>query len=101
MALLALLDLEGVEVKEAYWRLSALNWVINEPLSVRLEISGYASKAAFDAGKNPLMTRQMTADLTNDEGHPDAAKVEMLIRVRSLAYMEIKRFPEMEGALDV
>lgn len=101
MGLLAHLELEGVEVESAYWRLSALNWVINEPLSVRLEISGYASQRAFEEGKRPLMIRQMTADLTDDEGNPDAAKVEVLIRVRSLAYFEIKRFPEMEGALDV
>jgi hypothetical protein len=101
MGLVAQLDLEGIEVKEAYWRLSALNWVINEPLSVRLEISGYASKEAFEAGKRPLIIRQMTADLTDEAGNPDGAKVEMLVRVRSLAYLEIKRFPEMEGALDI
>lgn len=100
MAIVSQINFEGVKVEQAYWRLSALNWVINEPLSVRLEISGYASQQAFNEGKRPLTIRQMTADLTDEEGNPDAAKVEVLIRVRSLAYLEIKRFPEMEGALD-
>jgi hypothetical protein len=101
MGLLAELNLEGVEVKEAYWRLAKLVWEIDEPLSVRLEIAGYASKKAFEEGKNPLIVRQLTADLTDEEGNPDVAKVQLLVRVRSLAYLEIKRFPEMEGALDV
>jgi hypothetical protein len=101
MGLQTPLDLHGVKVPTAYWRLTSFVWGVAEPLTVRLEIAAYASKAAFDEGRQSLETRSLTVDLTDANGNPDLVKVELLVRVRSLAYLEIKRFPEMEGALDV
>jgi hypothetical protein len=101
MGLQLAVDLHGADVDKAYLRLSAFHWSIEEPLTARVELHVYASQDAFAQGRQHLKTKEFAIDLTDENGNPDMVKVELLVRVRSLSYLEIKRFPEMEGALDV
>jgi hypothetical protein len=99
MALEAAIEFQGLTSGKGYWRLSALNWSIDEPLTVRLALHGYASQQAFLEGKEPLKTLPYNVEV--DPEHPDNAKVRILITIRNLGYLEAKNIPEMEGALDV
>jgi hypothetical protein len=99
MALQAPIELKGLTSEKGYWRLSQLNWGINEPLTVRLTLNGYASQQAFLDGKEPIKELPYIVEI--DPEAPDDAKVKILITIRSLGYLEAKSIPEMEGALDV
>jgi hypothetical protein len=99
MALEAAIEFQGLTSEKGYWRLSALNWSIDEPLTVRLALNGYASQQAFLEGKEPIKILPYNVEV--DPEHPDNAKVKILVTIRSLGYLEAKHIPEMEGALDV
>lgn len=101
MGLLLAVDFHGADIENAYLRLSHFSWSIAEPMTARVELHVYASQEAFTQGRQHLKTKQFVIDLTDENGNPDMVKIELLVRVRSLSYLEIKRFPEMEGALDV
>jgi hypothetical protein len=101
MGLGAPIEFHGLGSKNGYYRLAGVNWAIEEPTTVRLKLHGYASKAAFDEGKPPLFSQDRSVDVVDDRGNPDMAKVEILVRVRELSYLEIKRFPEFSEAIDL
>jgi hypothetical protein len=99
MGLQAPIELHGLTSEKGYWRLSELHWSINEPLTVRLALNGYASQQAFQDGKEPIKALPYIVEI--DPTLPDNAKVKILVTIRSLGYLEAKSIPEMEGALDV
>jgi hypothetical protein len=66
-----------------------------------MKLNGYASKAAFEAGLPALVTEDFATDMTTEDGQPDPVKLEVLVRVRGLAYLEIKKFPDFNEAIDV
>jgi hypothetical protein len=101
MGLQSPINLHGLSNEAGYWRLAGFSWSINEPLTARMTINGYASKNAFDEGLPPLVSKELSTEMTSEDGQVDLVKVEMLVRVRGLAYMEIKRFPEFNEAIDV
>lgn len=99
MGLQAPIELQGLTSERGYWRLSSLNWSIDEPLTVRLALNGYASQEAFLEGKEPIRNLPYVVEI--DPQLPDNAKVKILVTIRDLGYLEAKNIPEMEGALDV
>lgn len=99
MALEAPIELKGLSSDKGYWRLSSLIWSIAEPLTVRLSLNGYASQQAFHDGKEPLKNVAYPVEI--DPEQPEDAKVQILVTIRHLGYLEAKSIPEMEGALDV
>jgi hypothetical protein len=99
MGLQAPIELKGLTSDKGYWRLSSLSWSIDEPLTVRLSLNGYASQEAFQEGKEPIKTLLYPVEV--DPQAPDNAKVKILVTIRNLGYLEAKNIPEMEGALDV
>jgi hypothetical protein len=99
MGLQAPIEYQGLHSEKGYWRLSELHWSIDEPLTVRLGLNGYASQEAFQDGKAPIQTLPYVVEV--DPEHPDNAKVKILVTIRNLGYLEAKTIPQMEGALDV
>ena len=99
MGLQAPIELRGLTSQKGYWRLSSLAWNIEEPLTVRLSLNGYASQEAFLEGKESIKTLPYVVEI--DPAAPDNAKVKILVTIRNLGYLEAKSIPEMEGALDV
>jgi hypothetical protein len=97
MALQAPIELHGLGNEKGYWR---FGWDIQEPTTTRLKLNGYASKEAFEAGNPPLVVRELVTDAVQEDGGMDMVQVEMMVRVRQLAYLEIKRFPEFNEAID-
>jgi hypothetical protein len=100
MALQAPIELNGLGNDKGYWRLGSFSWSIEEPTTTRLNLNGYASKEAFQAGKPPVVVRELVTDALKPDGQMDLVQVEMMVRVRELAYLEIKRFPEFNEAID-
>jgi hypothetical protein len=100
MALQAPIELHGLGNEKGYWRLGGFGWDIQEPTTTRLKLNGYASKEAFEAGNPPLVVRELVTDAVQEDGGMDMVQVEMMVRVRQLAYLEIKRFPEFNEAID-
>lgn len=99
MGLQAPIELEGLGSDKGYYRLSEVLWTIHEPLTARLRFNGYASQAAFDEGKQPI--RELLRVVEADPSNPEDANVRILVTIRSMAYLEAKNIPELEGALDV
>ena len=99
MGLQAHIELNGLSSERGYWRLSSLNWKIEEPFTVRLALNGYASQEAFSEGKEPIKSLPYVVEI--DPEQPENAKVKILVTIRNLGYLEAKQIPEMEGALDV
>jgi hypothetical protein len=100
MGLQAPIELHGLGNEKGYWRLAAFTWTIDEPTTTRLKLNGYASKEAFESGNLPVVVREFMADAVKPDGSMDLIQVEMMVRVRELAYLEIKQFPDFIGAID-
>lgn len=101
MALEAPIEFQGLKNERGYWRLKTFSWNSAEPQTARMSVDGYASKEAFEEGAQPLLTREYAKDAVPDDGNPDMVQIEMMVRIGNLAYLEIKSFPEFQGAIDV
>lgn len=99
MALESPIEVEGLSSSRGYWRLSDLHWSIREPLTVRLELDGYASQDAYNEGRASLRTIPYTVEINPED--PEDVKVQILVTIRSIGYLEAKSIPEFGGALDV
>ena len=95
MAISQSFNYKGIDLNQAYFRLSAFSWR-GETSSISLDV--YASEDARTEGNEPLtsISFSMPLDLNNFKD----AKTKAYNQMRGLIYSEIKKMDEFEGATD-
>lgn len=99
MALLNTLDLDGLAIANAYWRVGSFEWNTNEPGVIRLRLDCYASQDVYQSGRSAL--RSISKELQLDPSNPQDDKVVLFSQIRATCYAEVKEMSEFQEAIDV